>query len=388
MVNDAENKSFETLRGRVLLAAGGTGGHIYPAVAVAEALAQLAPGVKVRFGCGERPVELQIYRRLEIEPWTVGIKHHRPGAVEQMKFMGKLFASMSRAGRSLKSWRPDVAVGFGSYVSVPWMLAARMKGAKLILHEQNVHPGMANRMLAPFARCIATGTPIDQGPLSGERTCFVGNPVRPSLLEWNDRKAAREFFGLSQQRPVLLVVGGSQGARGINEIVLDLLKRLGDPDSPATRWQVLWTTGAAHYERMQRACREMGINLDEHRINPYISEMARAYCAADVVLARAGALTLAELMALGKPSVLVPLPTSAGNHQWHNARWTCEQGAAEMIEEGPTNDGKKLEAWLGEWNDDPTRLSVMSEAARGLGRPEAARAMARRILEILPNRSG
>ena len=193
------------------------------------------------------------------------------------------------------------------------------------------------------------------------------------------------FFRLKPGRPVCLCLGGSQGAVGINRILLDLLHRLKDPDNSASRWQLLWSTGTANYESIMGGLRDMGIDPDEHSVNPYIDEMAKAYAAADVVLGRAGALTIAELTALGRPAVLIPLPTAAGDHQAMNARRLVKAGAAEMIEEANPEAAMKLEAMLAGWADAPSLLAKMAEASRTQGRPQAAHDFARLILDLLPN---
>lgn len=369
-------------RGRILLAAGGTGGHIYPAAALAEVLREMAPEAEVRFCCGDRPAELQIYKRLGVEPWVLPVAHHRAGLANQARFAMGMLKAFNEARRLTGQWRPDVAVGFGSYISTPPMLAAWMRHAKLILHEQNVRPGAANRVLAWFATAIATGSPAAQGRFSSERAHHLGNPVRPSLFKEIDRAEALKFFRLNPERPVLLVIGGSQGAEGINRIVETLAARMQDPDSPLAHWQLLWATGPTHYESVNRALKDMGADPDDYRVNPYIAEMSRAYRAADVALARSGALTLAELTALGLPSVLVPLPTSAGGHQALNARWLVQAGAAEIVEQADPRAADKLEEFLTDWGVNPGILEAMGQAARALGRRDAARDLARIVLGV------
>lgn len=372
---------------RILLAAGGTGGHITPAVALAEALHAMAPALQIQFCCGNRPAELQIYRRLRIRPWVLPVAHHRRGLVERGRFIGQMLAAWRRARRLLKKEPVRVAVGFGSYVSVTPLLAARLGGAKLILHEQNGYPGAANRLLAPFAKVLATAMPLSQKMLLAPPEQLVGNPVRKEIMRGADRAEARTFFRLSPDRLVLLCLGGSQGAVGINQMMLELIQRLRETEGPAGRWQLLWATGPTHFDRITKAVEGLGIAPSEHVINPYIDRMALAYAAADLVVARAGALTLAELTALGRPAVLVPLPTAAGNHQAINARRLAQTGAAEVIEEADPRAADKLEKLLEGWAQKPETLRAMGEAARAQGRPEAAQELARLVLDVLLNRT-
>jgi UDP-N-acetylglucosamine--N-acetylmuramyl-(pentapeptide) pyrophosphoryl-undecaprenol N-acetylglucosamine transferase len=374
--------------GRVLLAAGGTGGHVYPAVALAEALGQLAPEVEVRFCCGARPAELQLYRRLGIEPWILPVSHNRPGLRERMRFVGQMIASLRSARALAREWPADVAVGFGSYVSVPSLLAARMAGARLILHEQNAsRMGVANRLLRPLARWVALADAPSGRRLHPDRERVVGNPVRQEMLVEHDRLEARRHFRLGPDRLACLCLGGSQGAVGLNRILLELVVRLSREEGPAGRWQLLWSTGTAHFKEMADAMAKHGIDAEEHALTPYIERMGMAYAAADLVVARAGALTLAELTALGKPAVLIPLPTSKGGHQLGNARRLAESGAAVVLPQNDPSAAEKLAGWLGRWAADPTELAAMAEASRRAGRPGAARALAELTLEALAERA-
>jgi UDP-N-acetylglucosamine--N-acetylmuramyl-(pentapeptide) pyrophosphoryl-undecaprenol N-acetylglucosamine transferase len=267
------------------------------------------------------------------------------------------------------------------------LLAARLSGAKLILHEQNAHPGAANRLLAPLARALATAMPLSQRLLLAPAAQMVGNPIRRDIIKGADPREGRSFFRLSNDRLVCLVLSGSQGAVGINRIILDVLRRINEPKSAASHWQILWATGPNHFEAMTQATEAMGINPEEHLLNPYIDRMALAYAAADLVVARAGALTLAELTALGRPAVLVPLPTAAGNHQALNAQKLAQAGAAAIIEENDPQAPAKLEKMLEKWAEDPQSLRAIGDAALAQGRPEAAKEFARIVLDVVFNRT-
>jgi UDP-N-acetylglucosamine--N-acetylmuramyl-(pentapeptide) pyrophosphoryl-undecaprenol N-acetylglucosamine transferase len=366
----------------VLLAAGGTGGHIYPAIALAEAIAELDPAVKIKFCCGARPAELQIYHRLKIRPWIMPVAYNRPGILWRCRFIGQMLASWRKSRRRLKRRPVDVAVGFGSYVSVPPLVAARMRGACIVLHEQNLRRGTANRLLTPLARWIAmAGEPAGDRP-PAKRTRIVGNPVRASMQKPGDRDAARKFFRLKPDRLVCLCVGGSQGAVGLNRLLLNLIGRMLQAESHAGRWQLLWSTGMTNYQAMTEAIKSMGSEAGDHILAPYIERMDLAYASADLVLARAGALTLAELTALGKPAVLAPLPTAKGGHQEENARRLVQAGAAVLLSQDAPEAPAQLETWLSAWAQAPETLEEMSRASRALGRPGAAKELARLVLEL------
>jgi UDP-N-acetylglucosamine--N-acetylmuramyl-(pentapeptide) pyrophosphoryl-undecaprenol N-acetylglucosamine transferase len=216
------------------------------------------------------------------------------------------------------------------------------------------------------------------------RTRVVGNPVRAGLLKPADRAEARRFFRLRPEGPVCLCLGGSQGAQGLNRILFDLIGRINDPDSGAGAWQLLWSTGPDHFQSATQALRGMEVDPAAHSLNPFIEEMALAYAAADVVVARAGALTLAELTALGLPSVLVPLPTAAGGHQARNARALERAGAAEVIEQADPRAAARLETLLAQWAARPDLLAAMARAAAAQGRPQAGLELAQLVLDLLP----
>ena len=370
---------------RILLAAGGTGGHIYPAVALAEALRQLDGTIEIQFVCGNRPSEWHLYRRLGIEPWVLPLGHGRPGMLARAALGGRLVSAVGRARRLLKARPVSVAVGFGSYISAAPLIAAWSRGARVILHEQNVVAGTANRALAPLAQVIATAQDETFGFMGTRKLRPVGNPLRPEILRPIDRAEARRYFRLGQEGNVCLCIGGSQGASGLNRLLLDVLHRMQDLQSPAASWQLLWSTGPQHFEAVTGELRMARYDLHEHSINPYIDEMARAYAAADLVIARAGAMTQAELTALGKPAIFVPLP-HAGGHQRANAMRLVRAGAAAMVEQGEPDAIGRLETILGELAAAPDKLKAMGEAARGLGRPGAAEALARLVLECVPKK--
>jgi UDP-N-acetylglucosamine--N-acetylmuramyl-(pentapeptide) pyrophosphoryl-undecaprenol N-acetylglucosamine transferase len=237
--------------------------------------------------------------------------------------------------------------------------------------------------LTPFATWIATADPPRAGKTLPRKFRHVGNPVRAGFLKPVNREAGRTFFRLHANRPVCFVSGGSQGAVGVNQLVLDVLGRLRDLEHPASRWQFLWATGPGHYEHVMRQIALLGVEPSEHSINPYIDEMTLAYAAADVVIARAGALTLAELTVMGQPAVLVPLPTSAHGHQLGNARAMERAGAARVLNERDKHAADQLEQWLIEWMEHPEQLAGMASASRGLGRPQAAEDLAGLVLESL-----
>lgn len=364
--------------GRIWLAAGGTGGHIYPALEVRRALAEAAPGLSISCFCGNRPGELAIYRNHGIEPTILPLSGRRRGALEQFRF-GLQFLSAARQCRSAAALeRPRAAVGFGGYPSVPVLWAARRAGAVTMIQEQNALPGLANRLLARGAARIFAGLPVTEGGFPPDKLRVTGNPVRAELLRRVDPAEARRQLGLPAEGRVVLCFGGSLGARGLNELILKALE-----SKAARRWHWLWAAGPDHFEQLERERGTRPGLAESVTLVPYLTEMAEAYAVADVVICRAGAITLAELAALGKPSILVPLPTSAKDHQRANARRFQDEGAGVLVEEKDAEAGQKIVTCLEQFERDCDKLTALGEAARRLGHPGAAREIVGEILRLL-----
>lgn len=364
--------------GEVWFAAGGTGGHIYPALEVGRALGRAAPGLTIRFLCGARPGELKIYHDHGIDPVVLPMTGRRPGVRNQLRFLKELFAAGRQCRRMAQDQRPRLAVGFGGYPSAPALWAARLAGAVTLIQEQNAFPGLANRLLARRAARIYAGLPIRHPAFGPEKTTVTGNPVRRELLETGDRSEARRHFGIAEDTRLVLAFGGSLGAAGLNTLILQALE-----SHSARRWRWLWSTGPDHLETVKRRLAEIEGGTEQVEARPYLGEMNLAYAAADLVVCRAGALTLAELAALGKPSILVPLPTSASDHQRANARRFESEGAAVLVEQGDAAAGQKIVTCLEQFESDCDKLEALGEAARRLGHPDAAREIVIDILRFL-----
>lgn len=367
----------DTPAAEIWLAAGGTGGHIYPALEVGRELRKARPGIAVTWLCGNRPGELSIYRHHGIDPIVLPLSGRRPGLANQARFAVQLVAALRRCRALARERRPRIAVGFGGYASAPALWAARSVGARTMIQEQNARPGLANRLLARKTSRIYAGMPIAPGHFPAGKTLHTGNPVRAALVHPPGAVAARRHFGLGDDLPVVLCFGGSLGARGLNRLVLQAL------NSPISRrWQWLWSTGPDHFDRVRTELARVPAPARVLAV-PYLAEMDLAYAAADLVLCRAGALTLAELAVLGKPSILVPLPRSAGDHQWTNARRFEERGAAILVEESDSAAAQKIVTCLEQFESDCDKLRALGEAARQGAHPDAAREIAKDLLRFL-----
>ncbi|MEP5764443.1 MAG: undecaprenyldiphospho-muramoylpentapeptide beta-N-acetylglucosaminyltransferase [Halieaceae bacterium] len=338
--------------------AGGTGGHVYPALAVAAELARR--GYSLHWFGTERGLEARVVPAAGLPLHTLRVQGIRgKGALSRLQGLFAVFGALWQALRELHRLRPVCALGMGGYVSGPAGLAAWLLRIPLVIHEQNSVAGTTNRLLHRAASRVLTAYPsaFDEQVTVSQ----VGNPVRADLLALGER-SDYAFDGVRALQ--LLIVGGSLGARAINEILPAALELL-----PAgTRVKLRHQTGPAHCDAVRALYGSRpGCEVE---VLPFIEDMASAYEWADLVLCRAGALTVAELSIMGRPSVLVPLPHAIDNHQAVNAQWLAEQGAAVLLAQSDmTAEG--LAELISGLADSPGRLSAMAHAARLAAMPEA-----------------
>ncbi len=359
---------------RLVIAGGGTGGHVFPGIAVAEALSSLTPLDVLWIGTG-RKVEVDA---LESTPWTHRILRVRPikgmRLAEKIRAVASIPFSCIRAMSWLNSFRPHMVLGVGGYVSGPVMLAARAFGIPAAIHEQNAVPGLANRMASRFARMVFLTYPESAEYFPGIHTVVTGNPVRRSIVAAAARKRRDP-----DATPSLLILGGSQGAAGLNRIASEAVSIL---VQSGVKIRVVHQTGPGAFEEMKVFYNRKGGDVELH---PFIHDMARAYSEADLVLCRAGATTLAEITALGKPSMLIPYPFAADNHQERNAAAMTRAGASVAFREsdiGAVRLAGEIESII----TDSARLEQMASAAWSLGKRDAALRIARELL-VLAGRS-
>lgn len=339
---------------RVVIAAGGTAGHVVPAIAVADALR--AEGADVRFVGGERAeAELVPAAGYPLDPLNVeGISRSNP--VKAARAVAKAGAALGAAGRALRRHRAQVVLGGGGYVAGPVGLAAIARGTPLVLTEADSHLGLTNRLLAPRARrvCLAFAIP----GRTGKRYRVTGRPVPP--LD-PDRSGARAAFGFAPQDTVVLVFGGSLGARSINEAALAAF--------PDPAYRVLHVAGRRDFASLHAPG-------PHYVLRDYVVPFGRALAAADLAVARAGG-SIFELAQYGLPAVLIPFPAAAGDHQTSNARWMAGAGAATVLLDAEL-DPQSLRAAV---DAVAARRTAMAAASRALARPDAAQAIAREVLE-------
>lgn len=357
---------------RVLFAGGGTGGHLYPGIAVADELRRRQPPADVSFVGTARGLEARVVPALG---WpldlirSAGLKGKSPVAL--LRGLSLLPLSALDAWRVLSTRRPDVVVGVGGYSSGPVLLLAALRGIPTMVMEQNTAPGFTNRQLARFVRTAAVSYAETSRFFPG-KAVLTGNPVRREFLlgvEGGDEGPRPD----GEVR--VLVVGGSQGARAINDAMVAAAPRLAASGRVVS---ITHQTGERDLSRVREGYAGAGVTAT---VEPFFLDMNVRMRRADVVVARAGASTLAELTVLGRPSVLVPLPTAADDHQRKNARTLADAGAAEVIDERELTGGA-LAALLLALGADADRLARMSSAARALGRPDAAARVADCVLAL------
>jgi len=352
---------------RVLIMAGGTGGHVFPALAVATWL--LARGVAVTWMGTRAGLEATLVPKAGIPVEWIEVSGLRgKGLSRKLRTPLMLGRALWQAGAILRRLRPRVVLGMGGFASGPGGMMARWLGIPLVVHEQNAIAGMTNRWLSRFASQALEAFPQTFPP--ARRAITVGNPVRQSIA---DLPPPEERWAGRGGRPRLLVLGGSQGARALNQMVPQALALFGADDRP----EVWHQAGGQLHEAAETAYRDAGVTA---RLTPFIEDMAEAYGWADLVLCRAGALTIAELAAGGVGAVLVPFPFAVDDHQTANARF-LEQGGAALIRQQAELDAGRLAATLRELLGDRARLLNMAIAARRLAKMNAAEQVARACLE-------
>lgn len=356
---------------RVLMAAGGTGGHVYPAIAIADALKAQGSDMDIRFVGTKNHMEWTSVPKAgyEITPiWISGLQ--RRLTPKNVLFPIKLLTALVQSYWLLRSFRPSIVISCGGYVAGPVGWVAAKLGIPIMIQEQNSYPGVTNRMLACYARRIFTAFPDAQNYFPKDRVRMVGNPTRNKLRQAN-AQTAREYFRFTEDRPVLLVLGGSLGAKSINEAMRHSLDTLHD----IVGLQIIWQCGKRYIDDLEK-----DIDVEDYprlRLHAYLDDMPAAYAAADLAVSRAGASSCSELMITGTPSVLVPSPHVAGDHQTMNARSMQEQGASEILEDDSLQD--TLSELVTRLLADHEQLRRMNDAALAMAKPMAAQDIAEEI---------
>ncbi len=355
---------------RFLFAGGGTGGHLFPAVAVAEQIREMKPDADILFIGTKDKIEGKVVPKLGFKFKSIWIKgFSRKINFENLLFPVKLFVSMIQSLLINISFKPKVAIGSGGYVAGPAIWAASFMGAKIILIEQNSYPGVTTRLLERYASEIHLSFQESKKYLRREKIHHItGNPVRENLGRMDKTEALRKF-GLTGEKKTLLVLGGSLGAKTINEAMSESIKILEENNI-----QVIWQTGKNYIEQFKN------MNSVNVKVYDFIDDMNSAYSACDLLLARAGATTIAELLNLGIPAILVPSPNVAENHQYFNAKSLSDKEAAILIQDKELQK-ELVKSVLGAFNSD-SKLSDLKKKALQMAKPDAAKVIAQNAIKF------
>lgn len=359
---------------KVMFAGGKTGGHIFPAIAMAlEFRKRYSQGklvfVGTKGGMEERIVPHYGFRLSLIQ--TKGLS--RRSYISNLLLPFHLFKGFYQAQKILNREKPSLVVGTGGYVSFPAVMLACLKNIPTMIQEQNSYPGISTRILASFVDkvCLSYAESLRYFP-AGKKFSVIGNPIREILIRKERNQALREFR-LEEDRKTIFVFGGSQGSRALNQTFLGCLGLL-KPD-----WQILWQTGDRDFPEVSGKMKEKEVAAAVH---PFIQDMGSAYAASDLVISRAGALTLAEITACGKPSILIPFPFATADHQRHNAEALQRKGAAKMILEKNLT-AERLAAEISSLLSDETELKRMAERSGRMGKPQAASMLVQEMEKLL-----
>ena len=360
----------------MLIGGGGTGGHVFPAIAIADAIKALYPATQFLFVGASGKLEME-----KVPEAGYAIKglpvagFRRSITLKNLTFFYKLVVSMVQSRRIVRTYKPDVAVGVGGYASGPILKAAARKGIPILIQEQNSYAGVTNRLLARSASVICVAYEEMEKYFPKEKIILTGNPVRKSLLEFSgEREQGLKEFGLEEGTQVCLVVGGSLGARTINRSIMDGLNRLNRQDL-----QLLWQCGAYYIDEAREAVEKSG--LRNIRVHPFISRMEWAYQIADVIVSRAGAITISELCLVGKPAILVPSPNVAEDHQTRNANALVERKAAWMV---PDRDApEKLVSTMMQLMENRDQQRQLAGNIKKLGISDASERIASEVIKLM-----
>ncbi len=375
---------------RIIISGGGTGGHIFPAISIANALRQLRPQAEILFVGAEGRMEMQ--RVPDAGYPIIGLPvagFDRQHLWKNFGVLVKLLRSQWKAKKIIKDFHPQAAVGVGGYASGPLLKTAAMMGIPTLIQEQNSYAGVTNKLLAKNAKRICVAYEGMEKFFPADKLLLTGNPVRQNLLDHHiTRQEAAAYFGLDPDKPTILILGGSLGARTLNETLMATPETIHARDDV----QFIWQTGKIYIDRVKAAITTFtGQPLRNCRVpmlpnlyvTDFIKNMDQAYAAADLVVSRAGAGSISEFCLLGKPVILVPSPNVAEDHQTKNALALVDKGAAFYVKDSEAHD-KLLDLAI-DLVYDRTRLDELSRNIRRLALPDSARIIAQEVLKLIDN---
>ncbi len=362
---------------RIIISGGGTGGHIFPALSIANAIKEIAPDTQILFVGAEGKMEMEKVPAAgyNIKALPV-VGFHRKLTLRNLAFPFKLLRSMALAKRIVKEFKPHVAVGVGGYASGPILKVAQRMGVPTLLQEQNSYAGVTNKLLAQKANSICVAYEGMEQYFPKEKIVITGNPIRKGLTHVHELKEeAFAFFNIPANHKVILVVGGSLGARTINDSILAGVDKIMDLDNTTLIWQ---TGKLYHQEITQHLAQKKGNNI---QVFDFINRMDYAYAAANIVISRAGAGTISELCVVAKPCILVPSPNVAEDHQTKNALALANRNAAVMVKDKDAPEKLVETAIL--LLQDEQKTSELEQKISAMALPDADQEIAKRVLQLV-----
>lgn len=367
---------------RIIISGGGTGGHIYPAIAIADKIMRKEPESRILFVGTKKGMESRLVPESGYEIRYISARgFNRANLFKNVNTAVDLLRGCRQVARLIKEFKPDMVIGTGGYVSLPVLFTAARKGLPVYIHEQNAFPGLANRILGRYAKKIFISFQESEQYFKGKGEIVVtGNPIRNEFIV-SGIFNYREKLGINAGDFFILSFGGSRGAEKINDAILDLAKTIGEV--PNVR--LLHITGRNYYDTFKQKLKE-SINCEKHSdkitVMPYTERIHEYMLASDLVICRSGAITVAELTACGKPAILIPSPNVTANHQYYNAKSVADKGGAVLILEKDLIDGR-LENIVMRLMNNKEALNKMSKISSSLGRMDGADAI---FAELMVNK--
>lgn len=362
---------------KIIVSGGGTGGHIFPAISIANALKELQPDVDILFVGADGKMEMEKVPNAGYK--IVGLPvagFQRKLSVKSFTFFFKLYRSMMKAKRVLKEFKPDVVVGVGGYASGPILKAAQRKGIPTLIQEQNSYAGVTNRLLAKKAKAICVAYEGMEKYFPAEKIIMTGNPVRQDLVNIAAKKEeAVKYFDIDQGQRVILILGGSLGARTINKSLLSFIKEIGEQADTT----LIWQCGKIYHDELKREL--AGYDAKNIRLYDFITRMDLAFSIADLIVSRAGAGTISELCLVGKPAILIPSPNVSEDHQTKNAMALVKKNAAVMIDD--LSAPKELVIAAFDLLANKEKQDELSANIAKMALPNAAKEIAGKVLGIV-----
>ena len=362
---------------KILITGGGTGGHVYPAITIADELKKKYKNVSILFVGTNRGLEADVVPKAGYDFKAISVRgFRRKLSLDTLKTFGVMFKGFFQAGKIIRQFKPDIIIGTGGYVSGPVMMQGVLKGVKTIVHEQNAIPGVTVKILSAFVNKVLLSYEESESFFKKKKRLVVtGNPVRDGFSNLNKEKCRKK---LNITKPCIFSVGGSGGAKCINDSALDLIEKYNGKDV-----QIMHVTGKTYYDTFMTMIEDRGITLEDNiMVLKYVYNMPEHMKAADLMVSRAGALSLSEIAMVGIPSILIPSPNVAHNHQEHNAKVYEKHGASIMVKESDIEENT-IYRIVDQHLFQEEHLKIMTANAKQLARPDATQKIIEAVSELM-----